>query len=230
MGKLAQEIINWLQSTSYNPYLSTALISVVPLVEVRGAITVGIGLGLNPWAAFVLSCLSALLVCPLLLLCLKPLLKLLKSSERFKNFAVAVEDMFRSKAKKIEENAADVVGNPAKKKRIFQKCLGVFLFVAIPLPMTGVWTGSAVACFLDLEYKYSVPSIVLGNFTAGFIITLLNKILGEYSSLIILVLALFAFITVVALLSTFIVKYRKFKKARGEISKDEERAEIQKGE
>ncbi|MBR1746670.1 MAG: small multi-drug export protein [Clostridia bacterium] len=220
MDTITTAIVNWLQSVFHDAYWVTAFISVVPMIEVRGAITVGVNLGLDPWIAYVLSCCSALVVCPLLLLCLKPILRALKRTKLFKNIASAVEEMFAARAKKIENNAEkeDVKSSDDQeaigRKKKFNKILGVFLFVAIPLPMTGVWTGSAVAAFLDLEYRYSVPAIVVGNFVAGLIITVLNIILGKYSSLILLILALFVAVTIVALLVTFVVKYRKLKKEK----------------
>lgn len=220
MDVITEAMVNWLQSVFHNGYWVTALISVVPMIEVRGAITVGVNLGINPWVAYVLSCCSALIVCPILLLCLKPILRALKRTKVFKNLASAVEEMFASRAKKIEKNAEneDVQQSDsavvAARKKMFNKILGVFLFVAIPIPMTGVWTGSAVAAFLDLEYKYSVPAIVVGNFVAGLIITVLNIVLGKYSSLILLVLAICVAVTIVVLLVTFIVKYRQLKKKK----------------
>ena len=220
MESITNAIVNWLQSVFHNGYWVTAVISVIPMIEVRGAITVGTNLGLDPWIAYVLSCCSALIVCPILLICLKPILRALKRTKLFRNVATAFEEMFASRAKKIEKNAetedanvADDEKTAARKKK-FHKILGVFLFVAIPLPMTGVWTGSAVAAFLDLEYRYSVPAIVVGNFVAGLIITVLNVVLGKYSSLILLVLAVFVAVTIVALIVTFIVKYRKLKKQK----------------
>ncbi len=220
MQEFTQAIVNWLQSVFHNVYVTTALISVVPMIEVRGAITVGKALGMNPWIAYVLSCCSALIVCPILLLCLKPILRALKKTKAFKSLALAVEETFAKKAKKIEDNSekedvekTDDEKTVARKKK-FNKILGIFLFVAIPLPMTGVWTGSAVAAFLDLEYRYSVPAIVLGNFVAGLIITVLNILLGGYASLLLLVLALFVAISLVALIVTFVVKYDKIKKEK----------------
>ena len=73
MQEFTQAIVNWLQSVFHNGYVTTALISIIPMIEVRGAITVGKALGMNPWIAYVLSCCSALIVCPILLLCLKPI-------------------------------------------------------------------------------------------------------------------------------------------------------------
>ena len=233
MQEFTQSIVNWLQSVFQNSYVTTALISIVPMIEVRGAITVGKALGMNPWVAYVLSCCSALIVCPILLLCLKPILRALKRTKAFKSLASAVEETFVKKAKKIEDNAekedveqSDDEVTKERKKR-FNKILGIFLFVAIPLPMTGVWTGSAVAAFVDLEYRYSVPAIVLGNFVAGLIITVLNILLGEYASLILLVLALFVAISLVALIVTFVIKYNKIKKEKKNASKTNEEGSIE---
>ena len=218
MQEFTQLIVNWLQATFHNVYVTTVFISVIPMIEVRGAITVATNLGMNPWIAYVLSCVSALLVCPLLILCLRPILNALKRTKAFRKIASAVEEIFAGKARKMEKDAAREDALPgdspelSKRKSRFNKILGIFLFVAIPLPMTGVWTGSAVAAFLNLEYRYSLPAIVVGNFVAGLIITVLNVLLGKYSSLILLVLAAFVFITVCALIVTFIVKYKKIKK------------------
>ena len=230
MAEFTQAIVDWLQSIFHNNFLVTAVISVIPMIEVRGAITVGNNLGMNPWYAYLLSCCSALLVCPILLLCLKPILNALKKTKPFRNFAVTVEETFRSRAEMIENNAEkeDVKPEDTEKerqaKRRFGKILGVFLFVAIPLPLTGVWTGSAVAAFLNLEYRYSVPAIVVGNFVAGLIITVINILLGQYSALILLVLAVLALATIIFFIVVFIIKYRKLKKSRG-IKNQEEQIE-----
>ncbi len=217
MQEFTQLIVTWIQSVFHNEYLTTVLISIVPMIEVRGAITVATNLGMNPWIAYALSCCSALIVSPILLFCLKPILRALKRTKAFKSLATAVEEVFSSKAKKIEndaekEDAKEPDGEERAKKTKFNKIFGLFLFVAIPLPMTGVWTGSAVAAFLDLEYRYSIPAIVVGNFVAGLIITVLNIVLGEYSSLILLVLALFVLVSLASLVVTFIIKYKKLKK------------------
>lgn len=204
---MIEKITAWLNALFHgNPYVTTGAISIVPMIEVRGAITVGIGMGLNPWIAWVISCVSALIVCPALLLCLRPLLRLLKKVKFFYNVAAGLEDMFQGKAKKIENEAT---AEKNKTRANWKKTLGVFLFVAIPLPLTGVWTGSAVAAFLDLDYKYSVPAIVVGNFVSGLIITLLNMVLGEYSPLILLILMIFVVVSIVTACIAIAARYKK---------------------
>ncbi len=227
MSAITEAIVIWMQNNIGSKYLATILLSVVPMIEVRGAITVGTGLGINPWLAFIISCCSALVVCPFLLLLLKPLLKALKNVKWFRSIACTVEDVFRGKAKKIDENAKELDSETMmltikqrNRKSTFNKCVGVFLFVAIPIPLTGVWTGSAVAAFLDLEYKYSIISIVIGNFVAGLIITVLNIILAQYASIILLVLGAFMVISVISLVITIVVKHHKNKK-RPPLEKEE---------
>jgi uncharacterized membrane protein len=64
------------------------------------------------------------------------------------------------------------------------KVLGVLAFVAVPLPMTGVWTGSAVAAFLDLKFPVALLAVLLGNLCAGIIMTLLCVFLIDYLDII----------------------------------------------
>ena len=90
-----------------------------------------------------------------------------------------IENYFDTKAqetlKKRQEKNAKI------KDPNFIKKLGVFIFVAIPLPMTGVWTGTAIAVFLGLKFKEAVLPIVLGNFIAGLLICGLSALCGVLS-------------------------------------------------
>ena len=95
-----------------------------------------------------------------------------------------------------------------KKSRI-KKMLGIFAFVAIPLPLTGVWTGTAIAVVLGMKFKDILFSVIAGNAVAGFIITLLTLILGDKS-----IYGLYAFIALVLLfliVSIIIALVKKYK-------------------
>ena len=80
--------------------------------------------------------------------------------------------------------------------------LALYAFVAVPLPLTGVWTGTAIAVFLGLRFDRSILAIALGNLTAGSIITLLTFLFADYVEYIIL--GLFAF--AIVMLIVFILK------------------------
>ena len=90
--------------------------------------------------------------------------------------------------------------------------LSIFVFVAVPFPVTGVWTGTAIAVFLGLKFRESVLPIAVGNLIAGAIITLLTYLFGDYVDIIIY--ALFAI--AIVMLVVFIVKIVRAKPIESE--------------
>ena len=75
--------------------------------------------------------------------------------------------------------------------------MGVLIFVAVPLPMTGVWTGTAVAVFLGLEFKKTLPAVIIGNSIAGLIISILAELFLPYVDIILNGLLILAVILLV---------------------------------
>ena len=87
------------------------------------------------------------------------------------------------------------------------KQLGVFIFVAIPLPMTGVWTGTAISVFLDLKFKHAVLPVIIGNFIAGLLISLLCLVCLTFWSIEVLDYILYGlFVLVIIFLVITIIK------------------------
>lgn len=224
---MGESVAQFFYDVFKSEYLTVFLISIIPMIEVRGAIPIGVSMGMNIWVSYVFSVLSALVICPVLIFFLKPVLNALKKTKIFKKIAVAFEDMFGDKAKKINDKTLEVDENSeeTRKKRLkntLYKMLGVFMFVAIPLPMTGVWTGTAVAVFVGLKWYQSLLTVVVGNFFAGALITLLTLWLGDKSFIIILVLLGFVLISVVGLL---VGMYRRNKKNKAVAAAENAEAE-----
>lgn len=222
---MAQSIAEFLFELFHSEYAVVFLISIIPMIEVRGAIPIGVSLGMNIWVSYVFAVLSALVICPILIFFLKPVLNWLKKTKIFKKLANAFIDLFTEKAEKIKvdsEALSDDDKKEARKKRL-KKLIGVFLFVAIPLPMTGVWTGTAVGVFLDQKWYDTLISVVAGNFVAGAIITALSAILdgimiGSMNALDLILYVLFGFV-VITLISLVAGMYlRKKKKDKKEQS------------
>lgn len=139
-----------------NAALRTFLIAMVPVVELRGAIPVGLAGGLPYWEAVALSILGNLLPVPFLIIFARRVLRWLAAHFRFmRRFTDFVETRAVAKAEKIKG----------------YQLLGLMLFVAIPLPGTGAWTGSLVAAVLELPTKKAVPFIFLGLVIAAAIVT-----------------------------------------------------------
>lgn len=138
-------------------YIATLLISMIPIIELRGAIPIAVfSFHLTYVEAFIVSFIGNIIPVYFIVKYIKPIFNLLGKIKIFKK----IIDWATEKAtKKIAEN------EKLKKATL----LGVYLFVAIPLPGTGAWMGSLIANFLDLEPKKAVPMIILGVFTAGVI-------------------------------------------------------------
>ena len=100
---------------------------------------------------------------------------MLKKIKWFNKLALKIEGYFSQKATTLKEKKQ---GKGLSETGM--KMLGVFLFVAIPLPMTGVWTGTAIAVFLGLKFKNAVLPVAVGNLIAGVIISILAELFYAY--------------------------------------------------
>ena len=138
--------------------LMTFLISMVPVLELRGAIPVGVAGGLTPLAAMCIAMVGNLVPIPFLILFTRRVFNWLKTKGRLR---VLVE--------KLEARAAE-------KSQVVLKyaSVGLCILVAIPLPGTGAWTGALVAAVLNLRLKKAMPAIIIGVLIAGFIVTCLT--------------------------------------------------------
>lgn len=173
---MADAVIEFFRNLLNNDILTIFIISMIPIVELRGAIPVAIEMGLSWYEAFGYAFLGSIIVAPILLLILMPILKAMKKIKAFRWLANTVENLFQSKAESVRQkaNKAD-----SKNTEDIIKMVGVFLFVAIPLPLTGVWTGTAVAVFLGLGFWKSLLSVAVGNISAGLIMTGLSLLFKD---------------------------------------------------
>ena len=132
----------------------------VPLIELRGAIPYGLALGLDPFFTYALSIIGNCLPVPFILFFIKKILGWMQgcSLPFFRRVATFVIEKGRRGFHKVQRYAI----------------LGLFLFVAIPLPGTGAWTGSLIAALLDMKKRHAFPSIFLGVLTAGVIMSLIT--------------------------------------------------------
>lgn len=186
-----------------NEYWATLIMSILPLIELKGGIVFARGAGLDFFSAFFLSFVGSTIVFILVYFLLKPILRLLKKISIFSRFAHKLESYFSKKAD--ETLKKQQAGKGKARSMTFIKQLGVFIFVAIPLPMTGVWTGTAVAVFLDLKFKDVILPIVLGNFVAGVIISILAELCITFLTLKSLDYILYGLFALAIILLVFVI-------------------------
>lgn len=193
---MAEAIKNFFSETFSNPYVATILISMLPIVELRGGIPFlffKLRGSMGTFEALSRSLMTAFigssLMIPILLLLLIPTINFLKKTKIFRKLAEFIENHFNKKKKKIEEKVnreengdAETEEAELKRRRKINriKYFGVYAFTAIPLPLTGVWSASAVAAFLKLDFKKSLLAIMLGNLTAGIIVCIVSGLTGIF--------------------------------------------------
>jgi len=151
-------MIEWITGTVMGKFLSTFLISMVPIIELRGGLPYGLAMGLDFRLTLLAAILGNLFPVPFLILFIRSVFNFLrKRSKRLNGFI-----------KKLEAKAE-------KKGDIIRKygAIGMCLLVAIPLPGTGAWTGSLVAVVLRMRMKKAVPLIALGVVIAATLISLI---------------------------------------------------------
>ena len=139
-----------------DPKLAIFVVSMLPIVELRGGIILGTALGMKWLEVFGICLLGNLVPIPFIIILGRYVIDMLG---RTKTFGPAVE---RYKAKTLAKSGIIDKYGP----------WGLLLFVGIPLPGTGVWTGSVLALLMDLRMKKAVPAMLLGMLMAGVIMTL----------------------------------------------------------
>lgn len=203
--KIIQAVLDFLNRVFVYPEIVTTLIAILPIVEARLAIPIGLGLGMSYVKSWAFAFIGSSLIVPLLLLALIPFVKWLAKTKLFHRLGEVIYEKFESKSKSVGDGGEEAVSPEAKRKSDLKKMLGVFVFVAIPLPLTGVWTGSAVASIVKLPYGKAVASVIGGNLVASLIILLLCRFFNAYINYIILALAIIAIVVVIALIVKVII-------------------------
>lgn len=138
--------------------LTIFIISLLPILELRGGLIAAVLLGVPLWKAFIVCFIGNMLPVPFIILFIKKIFEFLRRFSFFDKFISKLEA-------KTEKN---------KDKVLRYKQWGLLLFVAIPLPGTGAWTGALFAALLDIDLKKSFPIIALGVLIAGVIVAVLS--------------------------------------------------------
>lgn len=191
-------MIDFISNLVGNDYLATFFMSIIPLIELKGGIVFGYN-SLGFFYSLLLAYLGSTVVFFIMFWLYRPIIALIKKIKLLKRFAEKIENYFETKAQNSLKTSDSI------KSEKLLKQISVFIFVAIPLPMTGVWTGTAIAVFLNLKFKDAVLPIIVGNLIAGLLICLLSflsNLIGINLDLILWILFALAVVCVVI----FIVK------------------------
>lgn len=150
------DLMQWLTTDLNGEFILTLLVSMIPVVELRGGIPFGVAAGLPVWAAYLAAVIGNLIPVPFIVVYIRRIFMFMRQHMPRLNSVVD----------KMEQKAH------LKSAAVLKyQYLGLAIFVAIPLPGTGGWTGALVAAFLDMRLRKAMPAIFAGVLIAGFLIT-----------------------------------------------------------
>lgn len=164
MQGICETLQQFLTAHGIPDWLVVFIISLCPILECRlGMFTAIVLLQMNPFVGFIISFLGNILPIPFILLLINWIFEILKKVPVINKIVYWLEDKTLKKKDKIDKYGI----------------WGLLLFVAIPLPGTGGWTGALLASLLHLDKKKSFGVIAIGVFIAGLIITVLSLFIGN---------------------------------------------------
>ncbi|OPJ55309.1 COG2426 family protein [Alkalithermobacter paradoxus] len=154
METFLKEVINFLTIE-----ITVLLTAAMPIIELRGAIPVGISLGMSPLHATIISFLGSMIPVPFILFAIRPIFNAMKKTKLLSPIVDKLSSRSMSKnSHKIQKYGA----------------WALIPLVAIPLPGTGVWSASLGAALLDIRFKWAFPAILVGNLMAAILIMTLS--------------------------------------------------------
>ena len=157
---MAETLANWFVenlSGTLSRELIVFIVSLMPILELRGGIIAGFAMGMEWLPTFIIAYIGNLLPIPFILLFIRFIFRVLKQTP-LRCFVEWCERKADAKSDKIRKYAY----------------WGVFLFVAIPLPGTGAWMGALISAMLNMDPKKTFPIIMVGVLTAGIIVSILS--------------------------------------------------------
>ena len=162
---MSEKIVNAILATfggvtsiAYGKEILVFIISLFPILELRGGLIAASLLGLNPVVSYVICIIGNLLPVPFILLLINKILNWMRNSKHFKGIASWLDG-------KVEKHKGQI-----EKFGYF----GIVLFVGIPLPGTGAWTGTLIASVLEMDKKKTFLAVIVGLIMASIIMMILS--------------------------------------------------------
>lgn len=163
---MSEALIDWFVTTlggKVGKEVILFIISMVPILELRGGLLAASPaiLDVDMWRAIPICIIGNLLPIPFILLLITKIFDWMKGTKRLKPIVEKLEAKAMSKSQNIEK----------------YEFWGLVIFVGIPLPGTGAWTGALIAALLGVRFRKAFPAIVLGVLLAAFIMTIVSYII-----------------------------------------------------
>lgn len=166
-------------------YIKLMFLSMVPVIELRGAIPLGIAAGLNPVYLYITCLIGSSIVAVPIVFLFKKIIEYLRHRKYFNKIIRWIDKKLEVRAKKLKTVSI----------------VGIIIFVGVPLPTTGSWSAAALASILNMRVKYALLGIFVGNSIAGLIVSIVSLHLAGNMNLSISKIVIFS----VAILAIFCI-------------------------
>ena len=171
-------------------YLKLFFLSMIPVVELRGAIPLGIAMGLNPIYLYITCVIGSSIISVPVVLVFRQVIDYLRHRKYFNKIIRWVDKKIEGRAKKLK--TASIIG--------------LIVFVGVPLPTTGSWSGSALASIFKMRIVESLLGIFIGNAIAGAIMLTVSMHVADGASIEVILIVLIAMVS-----GYYFIKKRKNK-------------------
>ncbi len=161
MSGITTSIVNWFQGIGLPKEIVAFIVSMLPIVELRGGLPVASVLGIPYFKALGICVLGNLVPIPFILWLIIPIFAWMKKTKLFSPLVNKLESKTLSKKDKLEKG----------------EFWGLMIFVGIPLPGTGAWTGALLAALLGIKFKKALLAIVCGVFLAAAIMSIISYVI-----------------------------------------------------
>ncbi len=152
------EMFGNFSSSQFGGEIITFVISLLPILELRGGLLAAGALNVNPVIAYIIAIIGNLLPIPFILMFLTPIFNWMKKTKLFKGIVEKLENKAMKNKEKFEKG----------------EFIALIIFVGIPLPGTGAWTGALIASVLGMNRKKAMLAIILGVIMASIIMMFLS--------------------------------------------------------
>ncbi len=196
-----------------NVWLATILIAIIPLIELKGAIPFAMSVAfwgeraLNAWSALAFAYLGSIIIVPLLALIFRPIYHWLKTKKFFNRI---MDFLVGGVATKSDQMAADpTVQAKSTTRRLWLKIMAVAVFVAFPVPLTGVWTGTCFAVLLGLNFWQTCVTVMVGNAVCGLIVAGVCSVFPQATNILLYVFLALVLVAVLVKVIMHIIKQKR---------------------
>ncbi len=209
MGEIVAKLI--VKLFHGNSILGTMFLAMIPITELKIAIPMGMSetiwgsAALSTWQTFFWALLGSSLVVPIVALLFRPIYNWLKDKKFFK---VIVDFLVGDVAKRSDKIKVENQDRTLR-RTLWLKILAVFLFVAFPVPLTGVWTGTCFAVLLGLNFWVICATVIAGNVICGVIITFICQVFPQITDILLVIFLLLIIAAVMTKVILHIINKRR---------------------